>query len=39
MSELCDEAMPVLLDNLPGDTPQTTAEALLPGSFKLPSSA
>ncbi|EIL98810.1 cytidine deaminase [Rhodanobacter denitrificans] len=36
MSELCDDAMPVLLANLHGDTRQTTVTALLPGSFKLP---
>lgn len=39
MSELCDDAMPVLLANLSGDTQQTTVAALLPGSFKLPLSA
>jgi len=39
MSELCDDAMPVLLANLHGDTQQTTVSALLPGSFKLPLSA
>jgi cytidine deaminase len=39
MSELCDDAMPVLLANLRGDTQQTTVSALLPGSFKLPLSA
>ncbi|AGG88088.1 cytidine deaminase [Rhodanobacter denitrificans] len=39
MSELCDDAMPVLLANLHGDTRQTTVTALLPGSFKLPQSA
>lgn len=39
MSELCDDAMPVLLANLDGDTQQTTVAALLPGSFKLPLSA
>jgi cytidine deaminase len=36
MSELCDEAMPVLLGNLHGDVQATTVGALLPGSFKLP---
>ena len=39
MSELCDDAMPVLLANLHGDTRQTTVSALLPGSFKLPQPA
>ncbi|MDW2980606.1 MAG: cytidine deaminase [Rhodanobacter sp.] len=39
MSELCDDAMPVLLANLRGDTRQTSVAALLPGSFKLPLSA
>lgn len=39
MAELCDEAMPVLLANLRGDTRQTSVAALLPGSFKLPLSA
>jgi len=39
MSELCDDAMPVLLANLHGDTRQTTVGALLPGSFKLPQPA
>lgn len=39
MSELCDDAMPVLLANLGGHTQQTTVAALLPGSFKLPLSA
>jgi cytidine deaminase len=39
MSELCDDAMPVLLSNLHGDTRQTSVAALLPGSFKLPLSA
>ncbi|HXD36249.1 MAG TPA: cytidine deaminase [Rhodanobacter sp.] len=37
MAELCDEAMPVLLANLGGDTRQTSVAELLPGSFKLPS--
>lgn len=37
LSELCDDAMPVLMGNLHGDTTQTTVAALLPGSFKLPS--
>ena len=36
MAELCDDAMPVLLANLRGDTAQTSVAALLPGSFKLP---
>jgi cytidine deaminase len=36
MSELCDEAMPVWLANLRGETRETSVEALLPGSFKLP---
>jgi len=36
MAELCDEAMPVLLGNLDGDTRLTTVAELLPGSFKLP---
>ncbi|MEO8999050.1 MAG: cytidine deaminase [Rhodanobacter sp.] len=35
MSELCDDAMPVLLANLHGDTQETSVAALLPGSFKL----
>lgn len=39
MVELCDDAMPVLLANLNGDTEQTSVAALLPGSFKLPLSA
>lgn len=39
MAELCDDAMPVLLANLRGDTQQTSVAALLPGSFKLPLSA
>jgi len=39
MSELCDDAMPVLLANLHGDTQTTSVAALLPGSFKLPLSA
>jgi cytidine deaminase len=39
MAELCDDAMPVLLANLHGDTQQTSVAALLPGSFKLPLSA
>ncbi len=39
MAELCDDAMPVLLANLRGDTEQTCVAALLPGSFKLPLSA
>ncbi|CAM0997956.1 cytidine deaminase [Rhodanobacter sp. Root179] len=36
MSELCHDAMPVLLGNLHGDTEQTSVAALLPGSFQLP---
>ncbi len=36
MSELCDDAMPVVLGNLNGARQETTAAALLPGSFKLP---
>ncbi|OOG59951.1 cytidine deaminase [Rhodanobacter sp. C03] len=36
MSELCDDAMPVLLSNLRGDVQQTSVAELLPGSFKLP---
>jgi len=36
MSELCHDAMPVLLGNLHGDTEQTSVTELLPGSFKLP---
>jgi cytidine deaminase len=36
MSELCDDAMPVLMGNLHGELQQTTVAALLPGSFKLP---
>lgn len=36
MSELCHDAMPVLLGNLRGDTEQTSVAALLPGSFQLP---
>jgi cytidine deaminase len=39
MAELCDEAMPVLLGNLTGETRHTTVGALLPGSFKLPQRA
>lgn len=39
MSELCDDAMPVLLANLHGATQETSVAALLPGSFKLPPSA
>jgi cytidine deaminase len=39
MAELCDDAMPVLLANLRGDTQETSVAALLPGSFKLPLSA
>lgn len=36
MAELCDGAMPVWLGNLHGHVQQTTVDALLPGSFKLP---
>ncbi|WP_266169302.1 cytidine deaminase [Dyella subtropica] len=36
MAELCDEAMPVLLANLQGVVQETTVDALLPGSFRLP---
>lgn len=39
MAELCSDAMPVLLGNLRGDVQETTVEALLPGSFKLPLTA
>jgi len=39
MSELCDDAMPVLLGNLQGARQETTVAALLPGSFKLPAPA
>ena len=39
MSELCNDAMPVLLTNLRGDMQETTVAALLPGSFKLPQTA
>lgn len=39
MSELCNPEMPVLMANLHGDTAQATVESLLPGSFKLPTSA
>ena len=39
MSELCDDAMPVLLASLHGDAQTTSVAALLPGSFKLPLSA
>ncbi|HXS03008.1 MAG TPA: cytidine deaminase [Rhodanobacter sp.] len=39
MSELCDDAMPVLLASLHGDVQTTSVAALLPGSFKLPLSA
>jgi len=35
MSELCGEAMPVVLGNLRDDCRETTVAALLPGSFKL----
>ena len=35
MSELCDDAMPVLLANLRGDMSETTVDALLPGAFTL----
>jgi cytidine deaminase len=36
MAELCDEAMPVVLANLHGVVQETTVDALLPGSFRLP---
>lgn len=36
MTELCDEAMPVLLANLDGSVRETTVAELLPDSFKLP---
>ncbi|SFR85588.1 cytidine deaminase [Dyella sp. OK004] len=36
MAELCDETMPVLLANLHGVVQETTVDALLPGSFRLP---
>jgi cytidine deaminase len=36
MSELCDDAMPVWLANLQGETRETSVAELLPGSFKLP---
>ncbi|MFC4764237.1 cytidine deaminase [Dyella koreensis] len=39
MYELCDEAMPVLLANLHGVVRETTVDALLPGSFRLPVTA
>lgn len=39
MSELCSPDMPVLLGNLHGESAQTTVDALLPGSFKLPANA
>ena len=35
MSELCGEAMPVVLGNLRDDCRETTVAALLPGSFTL----
>jgi cytidine deaminase len=38
MAELCDEDMPVLLSNLQGELQQTRVAALLPGSFKFPTS-
>lgn len=39
MSELCDAGMPVLLANLHGNVQETTVNALLPGSFRLPLTA
>ncbi len=36
MTELCDDAMPVLLGNLGPHVQETTVAELLPGSFKLP---
>ncbi|MBB5358856.1 cytidine deaminase [Rhodanobacter sp. ANJX3] len=38
MAELCDDDMPVLLTNLHGEVQRTTVAALLPGSFKFPTS-
>ncbi|KAA0072319.1 cytidine deaminase [Rhodanobacter sp. T12-5] len=35
MSELCDEAMPVLLGSLSGGLQRSTVAALLPGAFRL----
>ena len=35
MSELCDDAMPVLLGNLSGGLQRSTVVALLPGAFRL----
>ena len=39
MMELCGAAMPVVLANLQGDIRETTVNALLPGSFRLPLTA
>jgi cytidine deaminase len=39
MAELCDQDMPVLLANLHGSAQETTVKALLPGSFRLPTTA
>lgn len=39
MSELCHPGMPVLLGNLHGNVQETTVNALLPGSFRLPLTA
>ncbi|MDQ6645864.1 MAG: cytidine deaminase [Pseudomonadota bacterium] len=39
MSELCGDAMLVLLGNMQGDVQQTTVGTLLPSSFRLPVSA
>lgn len=36
LSELCNDAMTVLLGNLHGDTQRTSVAELLPGSFDLP---
>ena len=36
MTELCDDAMPVLLGNLGPHVQETTVAELLPGSFTLP---
>ena len=35
MSELCDDAMPVLLGNLSGGLQRSTVATLLPGAFRL----
>ena len=36
LAELCNDAMPVFLGNLRGDTQRTSVAELLPGSFNLP---